>query len=50
MVGKQFYESCILFFTKNKMIIGIKRGEETHVNPPLEFVIQQDDLAIVITE
>jgi voltage-gated potassium channel len=50
MVGKQFYESCTLLFTKNKMIIGIKRGEETHVNPPLEFVIQQDDLAIVITE
>lgn len=50
MIGKRFYEACNLFFQKNKMMVGIKRGEETHVNPPHEFVIQQDDLAIVITE
>lgn len=50
MHGKQFYEACVLFFAKNKMMVGIKRGEETHVNPPHEFIVQQNDLAIVITE
>lgn len=32
------------------MWVGIKRGEKTHVNPSQEFVIQQNDLAVVITE
>jgi voltage-gated potassium channel len=50
MVGKHFYEACNLFFKKNKMLVGIKRGEKTHVNPPGDFVIQHDDLAVVITE
>ena len=50
MVGKHFYEACSLFFPKNKMMVGIKRGEETHINPPQGFVIQQGDLAIVITQ
>jgi voltage-gated potassium channel len=50
IVGKPFYEACNLFFKRNKMLVGIKRGEKTHVNPPQEFVIQKDDLALVITK
>jgi voltage-gated potassium channel len=50
IVGKQFYEACIIFLNKNKMLVGIKRGEETHINPSREFVIQKDDFAIVISE
>ena len=50
MIGKPFYATCSLYFQKNKMMVGIKRGEETHVNPPQGFLIQHGDLAIVITE
>lgn len=50
MAGMLFYDACIVFFKQNKMMVGIKRGEETHVNPPHEFVIQENDLAIVIKE
>jgi voltage-gated potassium channel len=32
------------------MLVGIKRGDKTHVNPPQEFVIQEDELAVLITE
>jgi voltage-gated potassium channel len=49
MVGKTFYDACSLSFQKNKMMVGIKRGEETHVNPPNGFIVQQRDQAIVIT-
>jgi voltage-gated potassium channel len=49
MVGKTFYSACSHFFQKNKMMVGIKRGEETHVNPPNGFIVQQGDQAIVIT-
>jgi voltage-gated potassium channel len=50
IVGKPFYEACNLYFKRNKMLVGIKRGEKTHVNPPQEFVIRKDDLAFVITK
>jgi voltage-gated potassium channel len=50
IVGKPFYEACNLYFKTNKMLVGIKRGGKTHVNPPQEFVIQKDDLALVITK
>lgn len=50
IVGKQFYEACKLFLKKNKMLVGIQRGDKTHINPPQEFMIQQEDLAVVITE
>ncbi|TDL63432.1 potassium channel protein [Rhodococcus qingshengii] len=50
IVGKPFYEACNLFFNRNTMLVGIKRGEKTHVNPPQDFVIQKDDLALVITK
>jgi voltage-gated potassium channel len=50
IVGKPFYEACNLYFKRNKLLVGIKRGEKTHVNPPQEFVIQKDDIALVITK
>jgi voltage-gated potassium channel len=50
IVGKEFYEACKVFLKKNKMLVGIKRGDKTHINPPLEFRIQQEDLAVVITK
>ena len=50
MIGKAFYTACSQYFKKNKMMVGIKRKDETHVNPSQGFLIQQGDLAIVITE
>lgn len=50
IVGKQFYEACKLFLKMNKMLVGIKRGDKTHINPPQEFMIHPEDLAVVITQ
>jgi voltage-gated potassium channel len=37
IVGKQFYEAYKLFLNQNKMLVGIKRGDKTHINPPLKI-------------
>ena len=50
MVGKPFNEACLQYFNQNIMLVGIKRGEKTFINPPRDFVIKKDDLAILITE
>lgn len=50
MVGKSFNEAYIHFFNKNIMLVGIKRGEKSLINPSHNYVIKKDDLAIIITE
>lgn len=50
LVGVSFYKACIQFFNQNMILVGIKRGEKSFINPPRDFVVKKDDLAIVITE
>lgn len=48
-IGKTFKEASYQLLEDESILIGIKRGEETKVNPPLSFQIQHNDALIVFT-
>ncbi|WP_226529164.1 potassium channel family protein [Metabacillus niabensis] len=49
LIGKTFKEVSYELLKNESILIGIKRGDEAKVNPPLSFTIQQDDYLIVFT-
>ncbi|MGM7722616.1 potassium channel family protein [Metabacillus sp. Hm71] len=49
LIGKTFKEASHELLEKESILIGIKRGEETKVNPPLTYEIQPLDSLIVFT-
>ncbi|WP_226669507.1 potassium channel family protein [Metabacillus litoralis] len=48
-IGKTFKEASHQLLEDESILIGIKRGEETKVNPPLSYVIENNDAFIVFT-
>lgn len=48
--GKTFHELCIHMLDDRKLLLGIKKGEETMVNPPLSLHISEDDKLLVISD
>lgn len=48
-VGKNFTETNYFLLEENCLLLGVKRGEETYVNPPAPFVIKDRDVLLVIT-
>jgi voltage-gated potassium channel len=46
-IGKTFIEACQEFLTKKIMLIGIKRGEETMLNPSHSLKIEENDLFLL---
>ncbi len=48
-IGKTFKEASYDLLEKESILIGIKRGKETKVNPPLSFEIIRHDCLIVFT-
>ncbi|MGM0875549.1 MAG: potassium channel family protein [Bacillota bacterium] len=49
LVGKTFRDASHELLESESILIGIKRGEETKLNPPLSFVINVQDSLIVFT-
>lgn len=49
LVGKTFKEASHELLEKESILFGIKRGDETKVNPPLSFKIHHHDCLIVFT-
>jgi voltage-gated potassium channel len=50
MVGKSFTEMNFLLLQEEILLVGIKRGENTVVNPPKSFRIQIDDQLLIISK
>lgn len=48
MVGRTFSEAKMAWADKEKLLIGIKRGEDQILNPPLSFKIEAGDEFIAI--
>lgn len=48
MVGKSFLSLSAQLLEKEILLIGIKRGEESFINPPLGFILQDSDQLLVI--
>ncbi|MDQ0198827.1 potassium channel family protein [Neobacillus ginsengisoli] len=46
-IGKPFIDVCHQFLTKGILLLGIKRGEETFLNPSRSFEIEKDDLLLI---
>lgn len=46
-IGKTFRETCYAFLATGILLIGIKRGEETFLNPSHSFEIEKDDLLLI---
>ncbi len=49
-IGKRFSEVSSSLFLKKTILIGVIRGEETFVNPPHEFILQQNDQLLAIND
>jgi voltage-gated potassium channel len=49
LVGKTFRDASHELLENESILIGIKRGEETKLNPPLSYVIKVQDSLIVFT-
>lgn len=49
LVGKTFRDASHELLESESILIGIKRGEETKLNPPLSYVINVQDSLIVFT-
>lgn len=50
IVSLSFRQAAKLMLEKNWLLIGVKRGEDTFVNPPGEFDIKLNDLLLLISE
>lgn len=50
--GKSFFETCQMLLEEGCLLLGVKRGENTIVQPPKakEFMIQKNDLLLLICE
>lgn len=48
-IGKSFIEANTLLLQEGSILIGIKRGIDTIVNPPPPFTIKETDILLVIT-
>lgn len=48
LIGKSFKEASSLLLAEGILIVGIKRGEETFVNPSHPFIISKDDQLLKI--
>lgn len=49
-IGKNFLETNNALLEEGFLLLGIKRDEETIVNPPHPFVIKEHDLLLIITK
>lgn len=49
-IGKSFLETNNALLEKGCLLLGIKRGEKTIVNPPQPFIIVEQDILLVISE
>lgn len=49
LIGKTFKEASHELLEKESILMGIKRGDETKVNPPLSFKIHRHDCLIIFT-
>lgn len=49
LVGKTFKDASHELLESESILIGIKRGEDTKLNPPLSYKISAQDLLIVFT-
>ncbi|QGQ47812.1 potassium channel family protein [Metabacillus sediminilitoris] len=49
LVGKTFRDASHELLDNESILIGVKRGEETKLNPPLTYQIQANDSLIVYT-
>ncbi len=49
IIGKSFREASHVLLEQECILIGIKRGEQTKVNPPLSYKINAEDSLIVFT-
>jgi voltage-gated potassium channel len=47
-VSKSFFTANGELLKEGKLLIGIKRGENTMVNPPRETIIHDDDELLII--
>lgn len=47
-VGKTFADIHNSFFQKNKIVFGVKRGEDLTLNPPHDYVMTSNDVLIVL--
>lgn len=48
-IGKKFTQANYSLLEENCLLLGVKRGEETYVNPPPSFIIKERDILLVIT-
>jgi len=48
MIGKSFLYISAQLLEKEILLVGIKRGEESIINPPLGFILQDSDQLLVI--
>ena len=50
LIGKTFREGSDILLQQKKLLIGIKRREESYVNPSLTFIIEKNDELLVIQD
>lgn len=48
--GTPFKQASETIFAKNKIVIGVTRGEDIFINPPHDFLLQTADHLLVINE
>jgi voltage-gated potassium channel len=49
LIGETFHAASHALLEKEMLLIGIKKGDQTKLNPPISQILQQDDLLILIT-
>lgn len=49
LIGKTFHEASHAMLEKEMLLIGIKKGDQTKLNPPISQLMQENDLMIMIT-
>ncbi|MRX54870.1 potassium channel protein [Bacillus idriensis] len=49
LIGVTFHAASHALLEKELLLIGIKKGDKTKLNPPISQVLHQDDLLILIT-
>ncbi|KEZ48389.1 potassium channel family protein [Metabacillus indicus] len=49
LVGKTFHDASHSLLEKENLLIGIKKGDQTKLNPPISQILNEEDLLIMIT-
>ena len=49
-VGKSFKQVSLYFLSQKTILLGIKKGDDIHVNPQQDLVIEKEDQLLVITQ